>query len=84
MYKIIIENYINKMTFDTLKEYINTNYNNVSENEIKVIYYYLKNNWEDLYNEDKNILEKIKKEVSNNTYEEIVKLLSIAYKFKHK
>lgn len=72
------------MTFDTLKEYINTNYNNVSENEIKVIHYYLKNNWEDLYNEDKNILEKIKKEVSNNTYEEIVKLLSIAYKFKNK
>ena len=72
------------MSIDKLREYVNKNYKNVSDSEIKVIYKYIKNYWQEIYDEDGNILNNLKNEVSPTTYREILKLLDTAYNFKNR
>lgn len=72
------------MSIDKLREYVNKNYRNVSDSEIKVIYKYIKNYWQEIYDEDKTILNNLKNEVSPTTYREILKLLDTAYNFKNR
>lgn len=84
MYKSLVENYIKNMSFGDLDKYISKNYPSVSLDEKKIIYDYLKNRWEDLYNEDEKVLFEIKEKVSISTYQEILKLLKMAYQFKNR
>lgn len=84
MYKALVENYVRSMSIDKLREYVNKNYRNVSDSEIKVIYKYIKNYWQEIYDEDKTILINLKNEVSPTTYREILKLLDTAYNFKNR
>ena len=78
MYKSLVGNYVRNMSIDKLREYVNKNYRNVSDSEIEVIYKYIKNYWQELYDEDKTILNNLKNEVSPTTYREIIKLLDTA------
>lgn len=84
MYKTLIENYIKNLNYETLDKYINKNYPFVTKEEKQIIYSYIKNNWQEIYDEDKSILLEIKEKVSNKTYEEITKLLNNAYKLKNR
>ena len=84
MYKSLVGNYVRNMSIDKLREYVNKNYRNVSDSEIKVIYKYIKNYWQEIYDEDKTILNNLKNEVSPTTYREILKLLDTAYNFKNR
>lgn len=84
MYKSLVGNYVRNMSIDKLREYVNKNYRNVSDSEIKVIYKYIKNYWQEIYDEDKTILNNLKNEVSPDTYREIIKLLDTAYNFKNR
>lgn len=84
MYKALVGNYVRSMSIDKLREYVNKNYRNVSDSEIKVIYKYIKNYWQEIYDEDKTILNNLKNEVSPTTYREIIKLLDTAYNFKNR
>lgn len=84
MYKALVGNYVRSMSIDKLREYVNKNYKNVSDSEIKVIYKYIKNYWQEIYDEDRNILNNLKNEVSPTTYREILKLLDTAYNFKNR
>ena len=84
MYKSLVGNYVRNMSIDKLREYVNKNYRNVSDSEIEVIYKYIKNYWQEIYDEDKTILNNLKNEVSPTTYREIIKLLDTAYNFKNK
>ena len=84
MYKALVGNYVRSMSIDKLREYVNKNYRNVSDSEIKVIYKYIKNYWQEIYDEDKTILNNLKNEVSPTTYREILKLLDTAYNFKNR
>lgn len=84
MYKALVGNYVRSMSIDKLREYVNKNYRNVSDSDIKVIYKYIKNYWQEIYDEDKTILNNLKNEVSPTTYREIIKLLDTAYNFKNR
>ena len=72
--KNLIKTYISNLTIDDLKQYIYRNYQEVDENEINIIYSYLKNKWEDIYNDNPKIWNELKEKLSPNTYNEIVKL----------
>lgn len=82
MYKNLISNYIKNMSLEDVKDYVSKNYEEVSEEEIKVIFKYIKNRWEEIYDEKPNVLEDLKKEVSTSTYEKIIKLLNSAMNLK--
>lgn len=84
MYKSLVQNYIKNLSFSDLDKYISKNYPSVTMDERKIVYHYLKNRWEDLYNEDEKVLFEIKEKVSKSTYQEILKLLKMAYQFKNR
>ncbi len=84
MYKNLVESYIKRMSLADLEKYISKNYPSVSKDEVNIIYKYLKTRWQELYDEDTKVLEEIQKEVSENTYQEIKKLLAMAYQFKNR
>ena len=84
MYKSLIENYMKRMNYQDVQNYVKKNYPEVSEEEIKVIYKYLKNRWEEIYDEKQEVLDDLKKEVSEETYKEIIKLLKTALNFKNR
>lgn len=72
--KNFINLYINNLTYNDLKKYIDKNYENISDDEIKIIYYYIKNRWNDIYNNDIKVWEELKMKLTNKTYDEIKKL----------
>lgn len=72
--KNLIKTYISNLTIDDLKQYIYRNYQEIEENEINIIYNYIKNKWEDIYNDNPKTWNELKEKLSPNTYNEIVKL----------
>lgn len=81
MYKNLIQSYVQNLKKEDIIKYINQNNYCVSDKEIDVIYFYIKNYWEDIYKGDEGVLEKLKSDVSENTYLEIMKLYDKAKKF---
>lgn len=82
MYKNLISNYIEKLKYEDVKKYIYKEYKEIDEKEIKVIYKYIKTRWLEIYNEEKEVFEDLKKEVSSKTYQEIMKLLKLVRPYK--
>lgn len=76
MYKQLLKEYVSRLKKEDVIKYINNNDYEVTDKEIDVIYFYIKNYWEDIYNGDEEILKKIKNDVSDKTYLEVVKLLN--------
>lgn len=74
MYKQLIKSYIEKLKKEDIIKYIENNNYVVSDKEIDTIYFYIKNHWEDFFNNKEEIWEQLKNNISNNTYIEIVKL----------
>jgi len=72
--KYIIENYINKLSVNDIKNYFISNNYNVKDKDIYTIYRYIKLYWKDIYNKDISSLNKIKKEVDYSTYNLIIDL----------
>lgn len=81
MYKQILKNYIEKLKKEDIIKYIENNNYVVSDKEIDTIYFYIKNYWEDFFDNKEEIWQKLKNDVSNNTYIEIVKLYQKYKKF---
>ncbi len=74
MYKQLLKNYIDKLSKEDIIKYIENNNYSVSNKEIDTIYYYIKNYWEDFYNDKEEAWKKLKNDVSGNTYLEIMTL----------
>ena len=74
MYKQLLKNYIEKLSKEDIIKYIENNNYSVSNKEIDTIYYYIKNYWEDFYNDKEEVWKKLKNDVSGNTYLEIMTL----------
>lgn len=81
MYKSIIRNYVEKLKKEDIIKYIESNNYQVSNKEIDTIYFYIKNYWEDIFNNKEEIWQKIKNDVSESTYFEIIKLRDKYKKF---
>ncbi len=74
MYKQLLKGYIEKLKKEDIIKYIENNNYQVSDKEIDTIYFYIKNYWEDFFDNKQETWEKLKKDVSENTYLEIIKL----------
>jgi len=82
MYKSFIAMYVKNLSLEDVKNYISLNYQDVSDEEVSIIYRYIKNRWEEIYDENPVVLEDLKKEVSPATYQKILELLEQVKKFK--
>ena len=74
MYKMLLKNYIDKLKKEDVIKFISANNYEVTEQEIDTIYFYIKNYWEDFYDNKKEIWKKLEKDIHHNTYLEIQNL----------
>lgn len=72
--KNLIKNYIDKLSIKDVENFINKNYQNIDKNEISIIYSYIKNRWEDIYNDNPKVWNELKNKLSESTYNEVIKL----------
>ncbi len=81
MYRILLKGYIEKLKKEDIIKFISNNNYEVTGKEIETIYFYIKNYWEDFFDNKKEIWEKLEKDVSKNTYLEIQNLFQKYRKF---
>ena len=81
MYKQILKNYVEKLKKEDIIKFIENNNYTVSDKEIDTIYFYIKNYWQDFFDNKEDIWKKLKNDVSDNTYIEIMKLYQKYKKF---
>ena len=82
MNKLIIINYIKKLTKNDIYRYCVNNNIPINEEEVDVIYYYIINRYNDFFEgRDLELLEEIKYKVRSFTYNKIVELY---YKYRDK
>jgi len=74
MYKQLLKSYIEKLKKEDIIKYIESNNYQVSDKDIDTIYFYIKNYWQDFFNNNEKIWNKLKNDISTNTYIEITKL----------
>ena len=78
MYEILIKKYINKLTLNDINNYAKQNNILLQNNEDKIIYDFIINNWKNIYySKNINIFDNLKKQLSNNTYNKIIELYNI-------
>lgn len=76
MYKDLIKNYIEKLKKEDVIKFIENNNYVVSDKEIDTIYFYIKNYWADFLEDNTEIWNKLKKDVSEPVFIEIKKLFN--------
>ena len=74
MYKSLLKGYIENLKKEDIIKYIWKNNYQVSDKEIDTIYFYIKNYWEDILDNKKEIWEKISQDVSPNIFLQIQNL----------
>ena len=75
MNKLIIINYIKKLSKDDIIKYAKNNSIPLTDDEVQVIYYYIKNRYNDFFEgHELELLEEIKYKVKAATYNKIVEL----------
>lgn len=81
MYKQLIKNYIDKLKKEDIIKYIENNNYQVSDKDIDTIYFYIKNYWEDFFDNKEEVWLKLQNDVSPSTYKEIMLLYQKYKKF---
>lgn len=72
--KNIIKNYINNLTLDEVKAFIEKSHYDICDDDAKIIFYYIKHYPDEILDDKKEIFEMFKKEVSDSTYQTVMKL----------
>ena len=81
MNKLIIYEYINRLRREDIVKFCIIKGIDASENEIDIVYDYIKNDYKRFFNNPEDILLEIKNKVSNNTYKVIMEYYN---KYKNK
>lgn len=81
MNRLFIYEYINRLRRDDVLKFCNLKGINISDNEIDIIYDYIKHDYKRFFNNPTEVLDEIKVKVSDNTFKEIIKLYD---KYKNK
>ena len=82
MNKIIIINYIKRLTKQDITNFCIKQNINLTEKEIDIIYYYIKNKYKDFFNgKEQILLSELKSQVSKSTYNKILEYYEL-YKYK--
>ena len=76
----IIKNYIKKSNKEDIKYFLEDNDIYIDDEKIDSLFLIVKNNYEDIINEEKNVLDKIKSILGDNHFN---KLLSLLRKYKN-
>ena len=76
----IIKNYIKKLNKEDIKYFLEDNDIYIDDEKIDSLFLIVKNNYEDIINEEKNVLDKIKSILGDNHFD---KLLSLLRKYKN-
>ena len=79
MNKNVILNYINKINKTDIINYAQKQGIIINNNDVDIIYYYIKNKYNDFLNNPQDILNEIQDNISNNIY---LKLLELYEKYK--
>ena len=74
MNKLLILGYINKLKREDIIKFCNYKNININNNEIDIIYSYIKNDYKRFFNNPEEVLNEIKYKVSSNTFIEIMNL----------
>jgi len=72
--KDIIKNYVNNLTLENVSDFIHKSNYHIKEEEIEIIYKYIKNYCDDILNENPEVFAHFKEEVCEETYNEVMKL----------
>lgn len=72
MIEKIIHSYINKLTKEDIKSFAEQNQVSLTEEEVNIIYEVIKNHWRELLYNPQPIFDKLKNQVSSNTYQKII------------
>lgn len=81
MNRLFIYEYINRLRRDDVLKFCSLKGINISDNEINIIYDYIKQDHKRFFNNPTEVLNEIKVKVSDNTFSEIMKLYD---KYKNK
>ena len=82
IYKKIIENYVPKLTINDLKEFAYKNNIEYKEDELIIIYQFIKYHYHDLLDQNIKVFEEIKEKINPNLYKKLLHLY-IDYKQKY-
>lgn len=77
----MLKDYVSKLKKEDIIKFVENNNYQVSNKEIDTIYFYIKNYWEELLNNNEGIWNQLKNDISENTYLEIMKLVNKYKKF---
>ena len=78
----MIKNYIVKLTKEDLKVLATNNNISYTEEELNIIYNFIKNNYQDLLNEKAEVFSLIKSKISPSLYKQLLNLY-VTYKQKY-
>ena len=68
MYELLIKEYLKRLSLKDINDFAHKNGIILKDNEDKKIYDFIMNNWQSVYNGDINIFNKLKENVSEETY----------------
>ena len=81
MNRLIIYQYINRLSYNDVVNFCNYKNIDVSDNELQIIYGYIKNDYKRFFDNPNVVLNEVKDKVSDNTFKEIMILYD---KYKNK
>ena len=74
MNRLLIYEYINRLRKEDILNYCNRKNIFISNNELDIIYSYIKNDYKRFFNNPEDIIKEIKNKLSSNTFNELMKL----------
>ena len=79
MYENIIRNYVSKMTIDDVRKYSSIQNINATDEEMQIVYEFIKKNYDKIYRGDMNFIEKtLKPKIRPDLYNRLLVLLQDA------
>jgi hypothetical protein len=82
IYKELVRKYINKLSINDLVMFASKNNITYTNDELLIVYNFIKDNYNELLNENISVFEKIRYKISPSLYKELLKLY-IDYKQKY-
>ena len=74
MNRLLIYEYIKKLRKEDIINYCNRMNIFINDNELEIIYCYIKNDYKRFFNNPEDVIREIKNKLSDNTYNELMEL----------
>lgn len=74
MYEVLIKEYLKRLSLNDINDFALKNNIMLKQNEDKIIYEFIINNWKDVYKGNTAVFNELKNKVSIDTYNNCIKL----------